>query len=36
MGTKPQNRFLTAEWKNLVMLPYAVEPSFVRADVPSL
>ena len=35
MGTKPQNRFLTAEWKNLVMLNYAVEPSLLQPFVPA-
>src|SRR5690242_13556795 len=28
------NRFLTAEWKNLVMLNYAVDPSLLKPFVP--
>lgn len=30
-----QRRFLTAEWKNLVMLNYAVDPSVLQGFVPS-
>lgn len=29
------NRFLTAEWKNLVMLNYAVDPSLIEPFVPA-
>ncbi len=32
---KIQNRFLTAEWKNLVMLNYAVDPSLLARFVPA-
>lgn len=31
---QPQRKFLTAEWKNIVMLNYAVEPSLLERFVP--
>src|SRR5882757_4261033 len=35
MGMKRQNRFLTAEWKNLAMLNYAVDGSLLKRFVPA-
>lgn len=35
METKHQNRFLTAEWKGLVMLNYAVDASLLKRFVPT-
>ena len=35
MRMKHQNRFLTAEWKNLVMINYIVDPSLVERFVPA-
>lgn len=35
MGTKHQKRFLTAEWKSLVMLNYAVDASLIKRFVPA-
>lgn len=35
MGMKHQSRFLTAEWKNLVMLNYAVDASLLERFVPA-
>ncbi len=35
MEAKPQSRFLTAEWKSLVMLNYAVDPSLLKPFVPA-
>jgi len=32
---KHQNKFLTAEWKNLVMLNYAVDPALLERFVPA-
>jgi len=34
-GMKHQNRFLTAEWKNLVMLNYVVDASLLERFVPA-
>jgi uncharacterized protein YqjF (DUF2071 family) len=34
-GIKRQNKFLTAEWKNLVMLNYAVDASLLKQFVPA-
>jgi uncharacterized protein YqjF (DUF2071 family) len=35
METKRRNRFLTAEWKHLVMLSYAVDPALLQPFVPA-
>src|ERR1017187_843088 len=32
---KHQNRFLTADWKNLVMINYIVDPSLLERFVPT-
>ncbi len=31
---KSQSRFLTAEWKNIILLNYAVDPSLLKEFVP--